>query len=137
MKSRWIYYMPIHLLELLITIVNNCSWSNNLCIMTVDIWSWSTYLNYGPHSKLLRKVNNSWIDTTFLNVNIPLVKGNLPYVSHEITLISIALLRGACTHWEWNYDTLQCGWGSLSHKFLYESTQNLLVKSIVKDNENV
>ena len=43
------------------------------------------------------------IDTTFVKVYIPLIKGNLPYVSHEITLISIVLLRGACTHWEWNY----------------------------------
>ena len=31
------------------------------------------------------------------------IKENLSYVSHEITFISIALLRGACTHWKWNY----------------------------------
>ena len=68
---------------------DDCSWSNNPCIMTVDKWSieiyivqktiplwlesiwkwsWSTYLKYGPHTKLMRKVNYSWVDTTFVKV---------------------------------------------------------------------
>ena len=33
------FYIPIHLPGLLIIIVNDCSWSNNLCIMAVDKWS--------------------------------------------------------------------------------------------------
>ena len=44
MNSGWIYYMPIHLPRLLMMIVNNCSWSNNLCIIAVDKWSIEIYI---------------------------------------------------------------------------------------------
>ena len=83
------YYIPIHLLELVMIIVDDCSWNNNLCIIAVDKWSieiyivqktipligrcmkmiiWSKYLNYGPYSKLLKRVNNSWVDIAFIKV---------------------------------------------------------------------
>ena len=54
-------------------------------------------------SKFLNKVNNSWGDTNiFVKVHrYSLVKGNLSYVSHEITIIAIALLKWACSHWDW------------------------------------
>ena len=145
MKSGWIYYMPIHLLGLLMIIIDDCSWSNNPCIMTVDKrsikiyivqktiplwlegiwkWPWSTW------TMDLIIILNSWGEfiiheyITFVKVHwySPCKRKSPLYVSHEIIIISIALLRGACTHWEWNYDTPQCGWEFLSHKFIYEST---------------
>ena len=120
--------MPKYLLGLLMIIINDCSWSNNPYIMIIDKWSieiyivqkiillwlkgiwkwsWLIYLNYEPHhySKLLRIVNNSWVDITFIKIHwySPCKRKSLLYVSYEITFISIALLRGTCTYWEWNY----------------------------------
>ena len=141
MKSGWIYYMPIHLPRLLITIVNDCSWSNNLCIMAVDKWSieiyivqkiiplnWKVY-DHDRHTWIMDLIPNSWgeliiHDRHYLCKGIysPYKRKSFIYVSHGIIIISIVILREACTHWEWNYDILQCGWGLLSHKFIYEST---------------
>ena len=89
MKSRWIYYMPIHLPRLLIIIVDDCSWSNNLCIMTVDKWCIEIHIVQktipliGRYMKMImieilelwtsfwtpKGVNNSWVDTTFVKVH--------------------------------------------------------------------
>ena len=44
MKSEWIYYMSIHLLELVMITIDDYSWSNNLCIMAVDKWSIEIYI---------------------------------------------------------------------------------------------
>ena len=91
---------------------------------------WKVYENdHDRHTWTMDLIPNSWgeliiHDRHYLCKGIySICKRKSPlYVSYEIIIISIALLRGACTHWEWNYDTLQCGWGLLSHKFIYEST---------------